>query len=228
MPLDAKPRNPVELSRHRWSLLCAVAIGVCGLTGFIIAALAVAVFRQPDYAYRHLSYYETQSFNVLIECVAALSAGYAAVVVCKRSGRGFWSSIQWRGSYIEVGTFAAIGILFSVIVRFAITRHVALRMTTGSILLMTLIVLGTVVLQPFIEEIYFRGILFICLAERLGSLAGICVVTVIFVLCHPQHYWIVLPVSIVLGLLRVCTQSTANCYALHAGYNLGVILWGLR
>jgi membrane protease YdiL (CAAX protease family) len=214
---------------HPWPIFHAVAIGVSGLAGFIVTVIALATVDRTLHLTLHLSTYEAQALDVVIECAATICAGYVATVATGRcSLRGFFSSIQWRARYSAIASFSMLGLCLSLIVRYVITQHFVLRIDGGGDMLIALIVLGTVILQPFIEELYFRGVLFTSLAERLGPLFGIIVVTVLFVFFHPQHHWIVLPISIVIGIVRICTQSTANCFALHAGYNLGVVLWGIR
>jgi membrane protease YdiL (CAAX protease family) len=72
---------------------------------------------------------------------------------------------------------------------------------------------------------YYRGILFLALSARFGDRAAITVVTVIFALMHALHRIYVLPIAIVLGVARLKTGSVASCFALHASYNLFLVLY---
>jgi uncharacterized protein len=93
---------------------------------------------------------------------------------------------------------------------------------------MGLYVVSDVFVQPAVEEIYFRGILFLALAQKFGRLAAIAVVTVIFAVMHPAGYRLnVIPVAIALGIVRLRTRSVASCFALHASYNLFLVLYQL-
>jgi membrane protease YdiL (CAAX protease family) len=229
MRIGTTPRTPVEMGLHTWPIVHAVAIGVSGLAGFVVAIIAVTILNRTLYLLPHLSTYEAQALDIIFECAAAICAGYIATIATgMRSFRRFFSSIQWCARYGAIASFITLGLCLSLVMRYVVTRHFALRIDGGGGILIALILLGTVVLQPFIEETYFRGVLFASLAQRLGPLISIIVVTVLFVFFHPQHYGLVLPIGIVIGAVRICTQSTANCFALHAGYNLGVVLWGIR
>jgi membrane protease YdiL (CAAX protease family) len=124
-----------------------------------------------------------------------------------------------------------VGLLGSLVLRAVRTRQVVPDSVSGlhsGALLLVLVLLRTFLLQPLLEEVYFRGILFAGIESRFDAAKSIFIVTVIFDLGHAQHQWIVLPFAITVGIVRVPTRSTANCFALHAAYNLGVILWGVR
>lgn len=78
--------------------------------------------------------------------------------------------------------------------------------------------------EPALEEIYFRGILFTALAGRLGKVSSIVVVTLLFSLGHPRQFITVLPVAILLGGVRLYTGSVKACFAIHAAYNMSLVL----
>jgi len=81
--------------------------------------------------------------------------------------------------------------------------------------------------QPAAEEIYFRGILFAGLARKFGNIPSIAVVTVLFCVAHPQHWFTVLPAAVLLGAMRLYTGSVKACFACHAAYNLSLVLFML-
>lgn len=229
MPIGTTPCASDEVRVHPWPIFHAVVIGVSGLAGFVGAVIALATLNRTFYRVSHFSIYEAQALDIIIECAAAICAGYiAAIAIGRRSFRCFFTSIQWRPRRTEIASFSMLGLGLSLVMRYVMTRHFVLKIGGGGGMLIALILLGAVVLQPFIEELYFRGVLFVSLAERFAPLISITVVTVLFVFFHPQHHWIVLPISIIIGIVRISSQSTANCFALHAGYNLGVVLWGIR
>ncbi len=82
-------------------------------------------------------------------------------------------------------------------------------------------------LQPVLEEVYFRGILFTALARKLGTIPGIIVVTLLFSFLHPRQFLTVLPVAVLLGAIRIYTGSVKACFACHAAYNLSLTLFML-
>jgi membrane protease YdiL (CAAX protease family) len=82
-------------------------------------------------------------------------------------------------------------------------------------------------LQPILEEVYFRGILFTALAHKVGTIPGVIVVTLLFSFLHPKQFLTVLPVAILLGGVRIYTGSVRACFACHAAYNLSLTLFML-
>ena len=154
----------------------------------------------------------------------------AVLIVSKRQSGSWWDSIEWNPNRTIYWS-----ILVGVVL--AVANQVVLSVVFGSAgsfrehplaLSMGLYVVSDVFVQPAVEEMYFRGILFLALAERFGGLAAIAVVTVIFALMHPAGYRLnVLPIAIALGAARLKTRSLASCFALHASYNLALVLYQL-
>jgi membrane protease YdiL (CAAX protease family) len=212
-----------------WSLGEALIIGLIGLFVFVGTLAALNFIWRPIFG---LSRFETQVLDVNIESLAIGAAGYLSVLIWrKRAVEGFWQSIEWSASPIQMITFAVVGLIASLGLRAAMTRQLIPGRLSGlhsGALLFALILSSAFLMQPILEEVYFRGILFAGIASKLDTAKSIFLVTVIFDLGHPQHRLIVLPIAIALGITRVSTRSTANCFALHAAYNLGVILWGVR
>ncbi len=211
---------------HSWSLPQALIVGIigyCTMVGAIISLAALA----PTY---HLSRLESQAIDIIIECIAIAATGYFTVrFLRRRTSKDFWGSIEWRESHREFVVFAGIGLLVSLLFHCVMKRHLSIEITgLSNLALFILVAVSTAILQPIIEEVYFRGILYASLENKLNSIASIVIVTIVFVTLHPQHQLIVLPISVLLGIVRITTSSTANCFALHAAYNLGVILWGIR
>ena len=87
--------------------------------------------------------------------------------------------------------------------------------------------LTTALVQPFIEECYFRGVLFVSLADKIGEVGSAVLTAVLFALLHPLHRLWVLPIGLMLGLARVRTRSVAACFALHGCYNVGILVFQL-
>ena len=215
-----------EKALSSWSLSQALIVGAAGAIGFIATLVGLTYF-PPTYS---LPRHEYQAMNVIILCVATVIVGYFGVRFLKRrSADSFWETIRWNRSDLQCAAFVGIGLSFSLLFRYAMTRHLAIKVASlSNDRLFILVFVGAVVLQPIIEEVYFRGILFAALENRFTSLISLIIVTLTFASLHPGHQWIVLPISVLLGITRITTRSTANCFALHAAYNLGVTLWGIR
>jgi membrane protease YdiL (CAAX protease family) len=173
---------------------------------------------------------ELSSLQVIAECFGAAAAGWGCAAFLRRKTYvGFFEGIEWRPATMSIVTSGLIGICSCLLLKFVLTKRfdLSLRVADANRSLF-LILLGTVVLQPFIEEVYFRGILFCGLSSKLGPLFSAGIVTIVFVALHAQHQWIVLPVAAVVGILRLVSRSTCCCFALHLFYNLGIVLWGVR
>jgi hypothetical protein len=225
---------PLPVTKHSTLTgLLPVAL-VIGVAGFIVCIITFAVMStvgMDAYSTFHFSRAEANASNIIVSYAVAAGAGCFFIRMLMGTAQGsLFRSIEWRQSPVQIALVTLLGICVTFIVRFSMTGHwagVTIRGTQPS-LLFVLVLLGTVVVQPLVEEIYFRGILFAGLSSKLGPLVSICLVTLVFVLVHVQHRWIVLPISIILGMVRLFTKSTANCFFLHAAYNLGVVLWGVR
>lgn len=228
---EGETLDATSTSSDFWSLRLIIAVG---LVGFVITGIVFAVMSTVGlsaYYALHFSTAEANATTIILCDLAAAGIGYFLIRLFRGGESGdFWRSIGWH--YSSGGAAVALlgGLGATLLMRLALTGHLtielnpALRVNTFSLL----VVLGTVIVEPFVEEIYFRGILFTGLATRVGPWMSICIVTLAFVILHVQHRWIVLPVAIVLGCVRLYTKSTASCFALHLGYNLGILLWGIR
>jgi membrane protease YdiL (CAAX protease family) len=91
--------------------------------------------------------------------------------------------------------------------------------------------LVALLVAPPVEELLFRGVLFVGLSRSLGVSRAGAVVTVLFVLAHVTevvYYWpaavSVTIVAIVNLVLRARTGSLWPAIALHAFYNLAIVL----
>lgn len=87
------------------------------------------------------------------------------------------------------------------------------------------------VFAPFVEEFFFRGLLFAGFARSWGSRAGAIIVTVLFIAMHlfeTFRYWpaIVAVTLLAIGAMaaRRLTDSLAPAMTFHAGYNLVIVV----
>jgi membrane protease YdiL (CAAX protease family) len=83
----------------------------------------------------------------------------------------------------------------------------------------SLYVVTSVVISPFVEECYFRGILFVALLDKVGALGSVILTTLLFAAVHPLYRLVLifLTVGLVLGIARVKTNSVAavSCFTRH-------------
>ncbi len=223
--------RPKVLERPAWSLWQSLAVGGAGFISAVAAFAMLSTTGMRAYGEVGFSTSEANASTIVLSYAVAACVGYLLTKLLHADGsRGFWASIEWHYSKRVAGVAVLGGLCAAILMRFAVTGHVTVELIPSSRMsvLFALVLLGTVIIEPLVEEVYFRGILFAGLAGRVGSVVSICIVTLAFVLLHVQHRWIVLPIAILLGVLRLYKRSTASCFALHAAYNLGVVLWGIR
>jgi membrane protease YdiL (CAAX protease family) len=221
-----------EITRHAshpWRIPQALAVGVGGLSAnFTFLFLTTRAFRQWG------SYWGLDSFQIsMVSTIVSISATCAlltpVVMIIERTynGTSWWDSIEWNFNR-NVYWYILLGVLLAIMYRLGLKIAFS---SAGSFdeyrlaLSLVLYTLSVVLAQAAVEEIYFRGILFLALANRLGEIAAISIVTIIFIFLHPQHRLHVLPISIVLGIVRIRTRSVASCFACHASYNLFLALY---
>jgi membrane protease YdiL (CAAX protease family) len=216
-PIDAQTVPP-------WPIHQAVIAGCLG----VIATLAITLWAAMAFPRQELSHRDFLAIETILECVASAGAVCLFLAIAwKLPLRDFWDSIHWHWKSSIIVVCSVIGVLSSVLMHFALVKNLAVDPISSGARLIASLALGTIILQPLIEEIYFRGILFESLSFKMGPLWSICVVTAVFVVMHARHHWTVLPIAIVLGVTRIATRSTACCFALHASYNLGMVVWEL-
>jgi membrane protease YdiL (CAAX protease family) len=115
---------------------------------------------------------------------------------------------------------AIIGFVFAGVMKIALGGRIRIVAPTP----FSLVVLAAILGQAFIEECYFRGILYVALSEKLGEYGAMIPIALAFAYWHPLHRLDALPIALVLGLARIRTKSVAACLALHVSYNVGAFL----
>jgi uncharacterized protein len=222
-------------------------------TGFdvlsIVAATVVALIVLPLLAVviAHQFFFPKASFSDIMqvpEVVLVVQVLIYAVVfgliyysLHARTGR-FWEPLRWNWSKSSWAGFILLGGL----VYFAlmglgqllpIPKHLPIDrffQTSREAALMSIL---SVTLAPFMEELFFRGLLYPVLARRFGVGVSIFLTGAAFGLLHGaqlKYSWAVLIiflVGIVLTAVRAVTKSVAASFLVHVGYNgtLSVLLF---
>lgn len=214
----------------RWSIIDAAIVGaVWYVATIVLLDLSMfAIYSSPSLRSTLRSYHgDTYWLPDLVGLFGGiLFAGPVVMwIVRKRKIGSFRESIEWpcsnrvagwallAGFALGIGCSLAKGMLLgssSEIYRWAFILY---------------FVASAAVLGPATEEIYFRGILFVALRERVGKLPSIVTVTLLFSLVHPRHFLTVLPLAILLAGLRLYSSSVRACFACHAAYNLALVLF---
>ena len=225
-PGSGSPR--VDSVCGTWTITVSVMLGIAGLSLFLSTFFVTVYIWHLD-SFLPADAYATLLFETLVSLLAVISIlGPIVLYIAHRKGiTDFWASIEWNANpsilrYVLIG--AVLAILYRLTLRIAFG-------SAGSFLAyphrldLLLYVAVVVLLQPAIEEVYFRGILFVGLEARLRTLPAIVIVTAVFALLHPRYQFYVLPVAIALGVSRVRARSVAACFALHASYNLFLAIY---
>lgn len=227
--LPPGPSSPrMAKSSGTWTIAASVMVGIAGLSLFLSMLFVVL------YVWHLYSFLLGDAYaSLLLATLTSLSAviGLLGPIVLYIAHRNeitdFWGSIEWNANPSLIG-YVVIGAVLAVLYRS--TLRIAFG-SAGSFLSnphpldLGLYVAVVVLLQPAVEEVYFRGILFVGLERRLRTLPAIVIVTVVFALMHPRYQFYVLPIAIALGVARVKARSVAACFALHASYNLFLAIY---
>jgi len=222
----------VQLDETRgWGISQAVIVGVVGYTGLVLAGLLsmFVVYSTPSWRpIPHFYELDTEIYVFFAVLGAGLFAGPLVIWFVRKQGlEGLRQSIGWSGSKKMLGWSFALGFALGIalsLAKSAILGQSYQSHTTEFVL--AFVLLGGLA-QPIVEEVYFRGILFVALAKRVGNIPAACAVTPLFCLVHPKHFLTVLPVAVLLGLVRLYTDSVKACFACHAAYNLSLVLFML-
>jgi membrane protease YdiL (CAAX protease family) len=224
--IDASnPTGDSARVKPTWPLKHAIILGCIALvvTFLVVLTLTTSVPKE-TLASREFVLVET-----ILQSIVLLSAACLYLVIIRKDNwRDFWESIHWHSKRGAIAAWSLIGLLVSVLVQQFTGVSAGIKYTSSPALMSKLILytlLSTVLVQPLIEEVYFRGILFEALTSKVGWIWSISIVTMVFALLHVQHQWVVLPIAIVLAVARISTGSTATCFALHMSYNLGIAIW---
>lgn len=171
--------------------------------------------------------------QVLTTIVAhAITIAVCWAVVTKMGTRQFWASLGWNWA----GRSVWYWLVFSacVIVGLEILSVILLRflpqsednsftelLRSSQSVRIAVAVLATFS-APIVEEVVYRGVLFPGLRKRLGVIAAIVVVTLLFPSVHLLQYkgaWVTMSgllfLSLILTLVRARTSSVLPCVTIH-------------
>ena len=219
--IDSRPAGV----KPTWPLKHAIILGCIGLvTTFLVLFLVTTSVPKGALASREFVLTET-----ILQYVAFTFAACLYLVVIRKDKWGeFWKGIHWHSKRSAIVGWSGIGFLVSVLIQHFTGVSPGINDALSPVLTGKLIVyslFSAALMQPLIEEVYFRGILFEALSSKVGWFWSISIVTIVFARLHVQHQWVVLPIAILLAVARISTCSTASCFALHVSYNLGIVIW---
>ena len=209
-----------ETRETDWPIYQALLLGCLGLVVGLTVSAVMTTSVPRDKLTSEFAQIET-----IVVCLATLGVGWLFLGLTHRLPVArFLESISWHESLGAILLWSGIGLCTAPLIQhltgFA-PHQFPPRLAFNFIV-------GTVALQPLIEEVYFRGVLFESLSKRVDYRLAITIVSVAFVLLHASpHRWTLVPITLILAVARIATRSTANCFALHASYNFSILLWNL-
>jgi uncharacterized protein len=153
-------------------------------------------------------------------------------VITNRGQRSFKESIGWAW-HAQFKWIHAVALAFLMLgVAFLCEKFLPHRETDMEKLLRMgnsiryLVAALAVLTAPLVEELVYRGVLYVGIERRYGLSVGVIVVTLLFALVHVPQYWgsvaaivAILTLSLVLTLLRAFTRRILPCIATHLVYN---------
>lgn len=170
-------------------------------------------------------------------------SGSLYMMLKARYGMDFWAAMDWRVPWRHMTLTALLGPILAVMMALLAFFLRTSRETMAIDSLMkdrwSVIAIGiaATTIGPVFEELMFRGFAQPLFVRSLGLVGGIVATAVPFALLHgPQYNWkwqlmlILALASIVFGIVRHLTGSTAASSLTHSAYNLtfmaGSILQG--
>jgi uncharacterized protein len=166
-------------------------------------------------------------------CIYAGVMGSLFMLLRVRYGLDFWKAMAWNVPWRGMARTAMLGptLAFSLALLAVYLDTPTEKMAIDDLLKdrrsMWAIGLAATTIGPLFEELLFRGFAQPLLVRSLGVIGGLVVTSLPFSLLHgPQYNWgwqrllVLTLASIVFGLVRWWTGSTAASTLTHAAYNL--------
>ena len=140
-----------------------------------------------------------------------------------------WQAIRWN--WPKTGWLAIVGMGIASLSLMALQRFLPMPKTSPfdkfferPVDAYAIAILG-IVFAPFMEELFFRGLLYPVLARRTGVAASVLLTASLFGVIHYPEYkawgpvFIVFLVGVILAIVRARTRSVAASFVVHAIYN---------
>lgn len=230
--LEPEASQTVQLNATSgWRVGDAVIVGVVTYTAsvlFLVLGMFV-VYSFPSFHSLENYAFDWGGVYVLAGIVGGIISGGPLTMwfVRWRHLASLARSVEWECSNTTLGWALLFGFVFGIVYSVARAALAGRSYRPEPVESIIALVLLAGLAEPVMEETYFRGILFVALARRFGDIPSIASVTVLFCVAHPQHWFTVLPIALLLGGVRLYTRSVKACFACHAAYNVSLVLFML-
>jgi hypothetical protein len=152
---------------------------------------------------------------------------YVHFVVKLRRRLPFWAALGWR--WLAPGRFLLAGLglaLFVQLLRLPSAKKLPIERLFENANAAYLLAAFGILVAPLVEEILFRGFIFVAVERSWGVAHAVWITAMLFGLVHvPQlvggipQMVAILGVGVVLSWVRAATRSLAASYFIHLGYN---------
>jgi hypothetical protein len=233
------PERPAR--EPAWGLIDVLVLGA-GI--FVVINLLAAIFLVPMLIAMNLPHGQSPPLTVVAKAaIPAELLAYVFLIICVKvvlSERGhphLLKAVGWNWpSAPRALALVMLGVL-SAFVANAVSTHIdipadapILEMMKDRVVVEMFLVFGIVV-APFAEEFYFRGLLYPALQRRIGTVASVLITAVLFALMHASQLanslgpvFILFSVGVLLTVVRARTGSLAASFLVHIAYNSTLFL----
>jgi membrane protease YdiL (CAAX protease family) len=232
MPETPAPVRPAPAENPPWTgldVFSIVAVTVIALVLLPVVTVLIA----------HLLVFPKASFTEIMQIpevilvvqllIYAVVFGLIYYLLRARTGR-FWQPLPWNWPKSSWAGFVILGALLYFALMglgqlLPIPRHLPIDRFFQTAREAGLMSVLSITLAPFMEELFFRGLLYPVLARRFGVAASIFLTGAAFGFLHGaqlKYSWAVLIiflVGMVLTAVRAVTKSVAASFLVHVGYN---------
>lgn len=229
---------PVTPQRHEpaWGIIDLIIIllfvggsfFLCGIIGLAIAS------KLP--AFHSLTRQELAANPLVLVPIQALAYllafFFVRMFITVRAQEDFWAVIKWNFlPAAEMLTFAFAGIVLALVTQvighfLPIPKELPMDKYFVQPVYVYLMMAFGLLVAPFAEEIFFRGLLFPVAVRYLGLSFGTAVTALLFALIHQgqlAHAWAPLSLLFIVGFvltaIRAATRSVAASWITHFTYN---------
>jgi len=227
-PAPVRPALPEDPPWTGLDVLSIVAATVVAL--IVLPLLAVVIAHQLFFP--KASFTEIMQVPEIVLVVQVLIYGVVFGLIYyllrARSGR-FWEPLPWNWPRSWAGFLLLGGFVYFALMGLGqllpIPKHLPIDRFFQTSREAALLSILSVTLAPFMEELFFRGLLYPVLARRFGVGVSIFLTGAAFGLLHGaqlKYSWAVLIifiVGVVLTAVRAVTKSVAASFLVHVGYN---------
>jgi membrane protease YdiL (CAAX protease family) len=213
-------------------IVSVMGIGLLPLTPFFRGTSTTEMVKQP------LFFVPAQLLSYVLAFI------FIRMFITVRAEEDFWHAVQWNApdfGGVSAGIVAGIALALVILIIQTIIpmpKALPIEQYFKDPLSATLLGLFAVLVAPFAEEIFFRGLLLPVAVRSVGKVAAVIFVSLAFALIHASQLGkavgpvaVLFIVGVALTMRRLSKRSLAASWLMHASYNatlFGIMLWVTR